>query len=644
MPRYHHRPSAVVSLQDRFVAGTLSAVSLLRHYHERIATYDKLGPCINAVSELNPDALADAERLDRERSDRGPRSLLHGIPVIVKDNINTRDRLNTSLGSHYLLGVNQRRDARVVARLRAAGAIVLGKSNMDELASGNGTPSARGGQIRNPYCPTRNASGSSGGSAAAVAAEFCTFALGTDTQSSVRFPAADCSLVAVRPTIGLLPSLGVFPGLATIDVPGPMAMTVTDAAIALRYLAGSVAVLDATTAWMIAAAKRRLDQRGGDLAGVRVGVMTSGLLGYHAGVDAAIDGALAAFDRAGATLVEVAPIALVDYGGPDEADRQVINAYDNLALLRYFDTLPRSMPERCFDRFRAIACLSSLPTSIANLKGPLRAPAALLRRYAVPRDRYHAARRRFFASQRQQIADAFRRHRLDVLVFPTKSVPATSVVHADDERVPHYRQECLASYAGLPEVTVPAGYADGGLPVGLSFVGAAWSEARLLRYAYAFEQTVNCWRPPRLSSKRPLHACALPVPPPNDAFRQASTLAGTQGRIHGNNLLARIEPFEPRHGVRHATDRSVWFRWEAPEDTTVAFWLEERRSAFHVLAIYVGDALSRLQEVVCTNYDGVDPWRVSFAAERGRAYHLAIASGERIVGSGEFVLRWDVGV
>src|SRR5262245_25977355 len=297
---YHRRPSAVVSLQDRCAAGTLTAVWLVRHSHERIASYDKRGPCINAVSELNPDAIAEAERLDRERAERGPRSLLHGIPVLVKDNINTRDRLNTSLGCHYMLGVNQQRDARVVARLRDAGAIVLGKSNMDELASGNGTPSGRGGQIRNPYCPMRNASGSSGGSAAAVAAEFCTAALGTDTQSSVRFPAADCSLVAVRPTIGLLSSSGVFPGLATIDVPGPMAMTVTDATIVLRYLAGSPAAFDETMTWMIAAAKRRAEQRRAMLAGVRVGVMTSGVLGYHAGVDAAIERALAALERAGA--------------------------------------------------------------------------------------------------------------------------------------------------------------------------------------------------------------------------------------------------------------------------------------------------------------------------------------------------------
>jgi amidase len=642
MSRYHLPPSSVVSLQERCAAGSLSAVSLLRHYHERIATYDKLGPCVNAVSELNPDALADAERLDRERAERGPRSLLHGIPVIVKDNINTRGRLNTSLGCHYMLGVNQQRDAPVVSRLRTAGAIVLGKSNMDELASGNGTPSARGGQIRNPYCPTRNASGSSGGSAAAVAAEFCTAALGTDTQSSVRFPAADCSLVAVRPTIGLLPASGVFPGLATIDVPGPLAMTVTDATIVLRHLAGAAAALDESMTWMISSAKRRLDTSRSALAGVRVGVMTRGVLGYHAGVDAAIDLALGALDRAGAELVDVEPIALVDYGGPNEADRQVINAYDNLALLAYFEALPRSMPERCFDQFRAMACLSSLPTSIANLKPPLHAPAALLRRYAVPRDRYGAARRRFFASQRQRITAVFRRDRVDVLVFPTKSVPAASVVHTDRERVPRYRQECLASYAGLPEVTVPAGYADGELPVGLSFLGPARSDARLLRYAFAFEQIANCWRPPRLSRKRPVHACTLPPPASNETFRHAATLRGAQGCVHGNTLLARIEPFEPRHGIRHATDRSVWFRWEAPDDTTMAFSLEARRGAFHVLAVYTGEVLSDLREVVCTNYDGVDSWRVSFPVERGRTYHLAIASGERIVGSGEFALQWEV--
>ncbi len=643
MTRHHRISSKILALQQRFDAGRSSSAAALRECLERIAEYDKLGPCVNAVSEINPDAREAADALDRERRNRGPRGPLHGVPILVKDNINTRDRLNTTAGSHYLLGVRSGRDAHIVARLRRAGAVVVGKTNMDELASGNGTPSGRGGQIRNPYCLSRNASGSSGGSAAGVAAGFCTAALGTDTLSSLRFPAADCSLVGVRPTFGLLSSSGIFPGSVTIDAPGPLALSVTDATILLHALMKPGAALRELHAWLTDRRRPPGALPSFGLRGVRVGVMTDGLLGYHAGLDRVIERALTALNRAGAVLTAIDPIEIVDYGGACETDRRIIQAVDNVAMLHYFEHLPPSAPERSFDLFRALACLSTVPSSLPKLKRSLHAPADLLRRFAVPPERYHAARRRFFDSQRAQVFKAMRARRFDVLVFPTKSVPATSIVHADREREPTYRQECLASFGGLPEVTVPAGYTDDEhLPVGLSFVGRPRSEARLLECAYAFERAIHCWRKARLPRRRPAQACALPERPPNDLFDHASPLTGLEGCVRGNSLLARIERHEPRHGTKHDTDRSVWFQWQAPDDVRVSFWLEQQRSAFHVLAIYAGGALDEVKELASTNVEQASGFCVSFDARRLREYRIAVATSEPLVGSGEFHLRWGV--
>ncbi len=638
---HHRQPSTITALQQRLQAGEITAVTLLDHYLERIAEYDKRGPCINAVLELNPDAKASAELLDEERRRRGARGLLHGIPIIVKDNINTQDRLNTSVGSHLLLGVNWQRDADVIARLRRAGAIVIGKSNMDEFAWANGIPSARGGQIRNPYNPARNASGSSGGSAAAVAAEFCVAALGTDTRNSVRWPAADCSLVGIRPTSGRVSCDGVFPARATIDTPGPLASSVTDATIVLRTLCRGLPNLEQSLNWMLA--QPRSSSRNAPwrqrLQTLRLGAITRGLVGYDADLDEVVAHAFATVMKAGVTVVDVPPIALVEYGGPDPADRRIIDAFDILALWRYFGRLPSLTPERSLEYFKACMQLSPLAVSIPALKSVLQ--SNLERCPEVSLEAYAAARARFLRCQRALIRATMQKYGVEILAFPTKSVPATSITHVDSGPPPVYRQQLLASFSGCPEVTVPIGYTLLNLPVGLSLLGLQHQEPRLLECAYSIERAVACWKPARLKPERPVHVCALPPAPVNASFNTATRLVALSGVVQGNTLLASVEANEPRHGLRHSIDRSVWFIWAAPRHVWMRFRLNACRSAFHVLAVYTGDSLGRLIEIGCTNYVGVDLYEVSFRADEGRAYRIVVASGEHIVGRGDFCLRWQ---
>src|SRR5215216_5059824 len=230
--------ATIAGLQGAIKAGEMTARDLTELYLGRIAEFNERGPCINAVLEINPEALQIAERLDRERDVRGSRGPLHGIPVLLKDNIGTADKMNTSSGSYLLQGTLVEQDAAVVKKLREAGAVIIGKANMDELGLGNGIPSGRGGPVRNPYALDRDASGSSSGSAAAVAANFTVVALGTDARSSIRFPASDCSVIALKPTMGLISRAGIMLGALTVDTVGPLTRTISDLATVLGVIAG----------------------------------------------------------------------------------------------------------------------------------------------------------------------------------------------------------------------------------------------------------------------------------------------------------------------------------------------------------------------------------------------------------------------
>src|SRR4051812_20967252 len=301
-------------LQNAMRSGKESAVSISKKYLDRIDQLDKRGPSLNAIIELNPDALAIARALDRERKERGLRGPLHGIPIVIKDNIDTRDRMKTTSGSLALLDARPLQDSFVAQKLREAGAIILGKTNLSEWANFRGDRSSsgwsgRGGQTNNPYALDRNPSGSSSGSAAAAAANLAAIAVGTETDGSIVSPSNVHSLVGIKPTLGLVSRTGIVPIAHSQDTAGPMARTVTDAALLLAAMSGSD---PADTATRLADARRPRDYstslvREG-LRGARIGVVRNRLFGYSAPMDALAEAAIADLKREGAVVVDPAPI------------------------------------------------------------------------------------------------------------------------------------------------------------------------------------------------------------------------------------------------------------------------------------------------------------------------------------------------
>ncbi|MGH2568762.1 MAG: amidase family protein, partial [Bacteroidota bacterium] len=328
----------IARLQEMMKAGSLTARSLTEKYIERIEEVDKQGPAINSVIELNPDALAIADALDRERTAKGPRSPLHGIPVLLKDNIDTADRMHTTAGSLALLGAKPPKDAFVVQRLRAAGAIILGKTNLSEWANFRSTHSTsgwsgRGGQTKNPYALDRNPCGSSSGSGASVAANFCTVAVGTETDGSIVCPSSANGIVGIKPTLGLVSRTGIIPIAHSQDTAGPMARTVEDAATLLGALAGIDADDPATgqRGMRLAADYRQfLDANG--LKGARIGVARK-FFGFNDKVDTLMNDAIDVMKQAGATIVD--PADLPTHGKFDESEFEVLLFEFKADLNRY---------------------------------------------------------------------------------------------------------------------------------------------------------------------------------------------------------------------------------------------------------------------------------------------------------------------
>ena len=639
---------SIADLQTAMEAGTMTALDLTETYLDRIIEFNKRGPCVNAVIEVNPDAWRIAQALDRERALNGGRGPLHGIPVLLKDNIATRDKMNTSSGSYLLQGIVVKEDATVVKRLREAGAIILGKANMDELGLGNGIPSGRGGPVRNPYDLDRDASGSSSGSAAAVAANFTAAALGTDARSSIRFPAADCSVVALKPTVGLISRAGILLGAVTIDTVGPLTRTVADLAIMLGALTG-LDPLDAVT--NESAGKSHNDYTGflnrGGLYKARIGVAREGFCGITEEIDSAFDAAIAAMKDQGAEVVDPVVLEPVPYGGTEQ-DRLVIEAVDQKARLEYFEGLAPDSPIRSFEQFCFLALTGWLPTLFDSrrvLKAALTSDVIDLMR--DPRDlleAYWPARNRFFAAQREVILSVMDRERLDALVFPTKSKLATPLSPVESLPQGGRGMPELASYSGFPELTVPAGYSRSGLPIGLSFLGRAFSEPTLLGLAYAYEQTTRHRRPPRLPDVLPRVGDALPQSPSNDRFADRLTIRGASGTIEGNNFSADVERGEPRHGTSRYIDRSVWYSWTAPQTGPAEFDTSDSYPAWHCISVYTGTRLTGLSEVACNNYDGDEGLinSVEFQAEEGVTYQIAIGSNSQTVCLGNIVLKWSL--
>ncbi len=494
-PAFELDELTIPDLQRAMQSGKYSAKSLVEKYTDRINEIDKKGPTLKSVIELNPDAEAIAVALDRERKERGPRSPLHGIPILIKDNIDTQDRMMTTAGSLALIGAKPFQDAFVAKKLRDAGAVILGKTNLSEWANFRSTKSssgwsARGGQTKNPYALDRNPCGSSSGSGVAPSANLCAAAIGTETDGSIVCPSSANSLVGIKPTVGLVSRSGIIPISHSQDTAGPMARTVTDAAIILGALTGEDP-RDKTTAQSRGKAytdyTKFLDK--GGLRGLRIGVARKHFdFNEHVGV--LMSEVLNVLAGLGADLINPADIPTT--GKFDDSEFEVLLYEFKADLNAYLQGLGASAPVRSLKElidYNGRNARLEMPYfrqdifEKAQAKGPLTDPKYL-----------QALRKNRLLTRTQGIDFIMKKHRLDALVAPTGGPPwPTDWVNGD-----HFTggYSSASAVAGYPHITVPAGYVHG-LPVGVSFFAGAYSEPTLIRIAYAFEQATNARRPPK---------------------------------------------------------------------------------------------------------------------------------------------------
>ncbi len=473
--------ATIPEMQAALTAGHVTSRVLVEMYLARIAAYDQQGPVLNAVSALSPDALAQADALDAERQQRGPRGPLHGIPIIVKDNYETAD-MQTAAGSILLKGWIPPNDATLVARLRAAGAIILAKATMHEWAWSWETYGSLFGQTRNPYALDRVPGGSSGGTGAAVAAGFAAAGMGSDTCGSVRVPSAHNNLAGLRPTQGLLSRAGIIPLSHTQDTGGPMARTVTDLAVLLDVLAGFDPADPTTAAAGGHVTPYAAALREDGLQGARIGLFTE-LVGSgpeEEPVTAVIRRAAAGLRAAGAEVVEISLPSLPDLTAGSYSS--VIRDEFKADLNAYLASRPTA-PVRNLDE------IISSGRYHPGIEGVLLLTQAT--DIDTPEYTEKLARR---TEVRSAALALLADHQLDALAYPSVQREAVAIGAGPQPGV-----NCrLSAHSGLPALTVPAGFTDGGLPVGLELLGPEWSEAALLRLAYAYERATQHRRPPVL--------------------------------------------------------------------------------------------------------------------------------------------------
>jgi len=472
-----------------FAAGSLTSVGLTRFYLRRIAAMNRSGPQLRAVLETNPAALDHAAALDRERRAGGVRGPLHGVPILIKDNVETADRMMTTAGSLALEGWYAPRDAPLVARLRAAGAVILGKANMSEWANFRSTHSssgwsARGGQTRNPYALDRSPSGSSSGSAVAVSANLCAMAVGTETDGSIVSPASINGIVGLKPTVGLVSRTGIVPISHTQDTAGPLARTVRDAAVMLGVMAGTDPAEDSTPAAGSRAPPdylRFLDPDG--LRGARLGVARR-FFATNAPLDRFLDRCVAALRKAGAVVVD--PVDGPAGTSTAEAEEVVLQYEFKAGLNAYLTRLPGRFPVHSLHdliRFNETHADTEMALFDQEL---LRQSDA---RGGLDEPEYREALATCRDPGRPGGIDALlSAHQLDALVALTAG-PATVIDPVNGE-ADSGGCSSPAAVAGYPHITVPAGL-HRGLPIGMSFYGAALGEPMLLRLASGFEATVR---------------------------------------------------------------------------------------------------------------------------------------------------------
>jgi len=485
----------ISELQDGMKSGKFTARSLVEKYSARIDEIDKRGPAVNAMIELNPDAFAIADALDQERKAKGPRGPLHGIPVLIKDNIDTADRMMTTAGSLALVGSKPPRDSFVAQRLRAAGAVILGKTNLSEWAnirSSHSTSgwSGRGGLTKNPYALDRNACGSSSGTGAGISANLAAVGIGTETDGSIVCPSSSNGLAGIKPTVGLVSRSGIIPISHSQDGAGPMCRTVRDAAILLGVLTG-VDTEDAATA--ASAGKSQTDYAQycdpNGLKGARIGVARK-YFGFNDAVDALMEEALDVIKRQGATLVDPADIETL--GKFDDSELLVFMYELKADLNAYLARLGPTAPLRTLkgiiefndhNRQKEMPYFGQDLFVKAEGKGPLTEKAYL-----------DALAKNHQLARTEGIDAIMDKHHLDALVAPTGG-PAwlTDLINGDHSAG---GSSNAAAVAGYPNINVNAGSIFG-LPVGISFFGRAWSEPSLIKLAYSFEQATKARQAPR---------------------------------------------------------------------------------------------------------------------------------------------------
>ncbi len=484
----------IQQLQAAMAAGRVTSEALVGMYLNRIAAYDQQGPVLNTLIRLNPRAAAEAAALDQERKTKGPRGPLHGIPIVLKDNYDTQD-LPTSAGSISLAGATPGRDAFITAKLRAAGAVLLGKTNLMEFAVGITTLSSLGGQTRNPYDPARYPGGSSGGTGAAVAASLAAVGWGTDTCGSIRVPAAFNSLVGLRPTKGITSLHGIVPLSSTQDVAGPLARTIADLAIALDATVGLDSEDPAAAAWVVRPMPHFVDALDANaLRGARVGALKEffGSDPVELPVSAVVKSALKQMQQAGAEVVDISL---------PQIEAQALSASviafefrDNLAAyLAYYPTAPvKSLGEI----LRRGLYLSELRDVFMQLNA---SPGTNSPEYAKA-----MARRAALQILLQKTLTA---NKLDALVYPT--VRREPSLIGDPQTDPNCEP---SADSGFPALSVQAGFTPDGMPVGLELLGAPLSDARLVALGYAWEKLASTRQPPLYTPPLVLKAAPRQVP------------------------------------------------------------------------------------------------------------------------------------
>jgi amidase len=482
-------------LQDGMKSGKFTARSLAEKYFDRIAEVDKRGPALNAIIELNPDALSIADAFDAERKSKGPRGPLHGIPVLIKDNIGTADRMMTTAGSLALSGFTPAKDSGVARRLREAGAVILGKTNLSEWANFRSSHassgwSGRGGQTHNPYALDRSPCGSSSGSGAATSANLCAVSVGSETDGSIVCPSSGNGLVGIKPTVGLVSRAGIIPIAHSQDTAGPMCRTVADAAILLGALAG---IDSEDPAKKVPGRKapagytQFLDRAG--LRGARIGIIRKSY-DFSESTVSIFSAALDAMKHAGATLLD--PVEVGSLGKFDDSELDVLLYEFRAGLNTYLAAAGPKAPVHSlkdiidFNERNHESELTYFGQDLflkAEKKGPLTAKAYL-----------DALAKNHRLTQGEGIDAVMDKHRLDALVAITAG-PSWLIDLVDGDHDTG-GSSSLAAVAGYPNINVPAGFVFG-MPVGISFFGRAWSEPKLIKIAYAFEQATLARKAPR---------------------------------------------------------------------------------------------------------------------------------------------------